>query len=133
MAPMAEPGPENALFVALRAPCPVTFDTGGVHIVYSRTGADMAVVVLGDATGGVDFLVLIGTVGISRVPDAWVADPSIYPAWYATYGYPSWYAGAQATVPPPELSKDTIAALVVVLAGLAILVRFGVSWVRSRR
>jgi hypothetical protein len=68
-----------------------------------------------------------------QVPTAFAADPATHPAWFATYGYPTSYAGPRATVPPAELSIQTIMMLALVALAAAVLVRVGVTTLRSPR
>lgn len=103
------------------------------YVQYFRSGADLGLVVLRDSAGSVTSLVLIGTIGISIVPNAWAADPSTYPAWYAKFGYPSWYSGPRATLPPTEISRHTIALWAVVLVAAAVLIHVAVTSLRSWR
>jgi hypothetical protein len=60
---------------------PPAFANGDARGVYGRSGATAAAVVLRDATGSIISIVVIGTGGVSGAPGAWIADPSMYPAW----------------------------------------------------
>lgn len=119
--------------VQVVAPLPTRFDTNGVHYLDPSSGQTLALVILRDAAATVTSIVEIGTIGVSQVPTAFAADPATHPAWFATYGYPTSYLGPRATVPPAELSIQTIMMFALVALAAAVLVRVGVTTLRSPR
>lgn len=107
---------------------------GDVHVVlHTRSGTDLGLVVLRDAAGSVTSLILIGSIGVSSVPMAWLADPATYPDWYAKYGYPAWYTGPRLTLASARVSPETIALWILILVALATAGGLGIRAFRTRR